>query len=184
MPLRQRELRHPGRLHARHTRVSLSRRTVSLVTQPCYSISGSVRSRSSAGGVSSDSGDGTADCAHLGFAPLDVDLRKLPKELDEKVAKLLFQVVGTELFWIFRIFWIFRARKVYKLPARLISSELRAHQMSLSGVPSHWRSRRALQLIRAECSSNGSCWSHPALAESSRTPASVHGELGVAGPAS
>ena len=41
----------------------------------------------SAGDVSSDSGDGTADCAHLGFfTPLDVDLRILPKELDEKVA--------------------------------------------------------------------------------------------------
>ena len=113
------------------------------MTQPCYSISGSVRSRSSAGDVSSDSGDGTADCAHLGFAPLDVDLRMLPKELVEKVVKLLFQVVGTELFRIFRIFWIFRARKVQKLPARLISSELRAHQMSPSGVPPHWRSRRA-----------------------------------------
>ena len=57
-------------------------------------------------------------------------------------------------------FWIFRARKVQKLPARLISSELRAHQMSPSLVPPHWRSRRAhepscrsrraLEPIRAE----------------------------------
>ena len=64
---------------------------------------------------------------------------------------------------IYRLFRIFRARKVQKLPAWLISSELRAHQMSPSGVPPHWRSRRALQFIRAECSSNGSCRSHPAL---------------------
>ena len=42
-------------------------------------------------------------------------------------------------------FWFFRARKVQKLTARLISSELRAHQMSPSGVPPHWRSRRAHQ---------------------------------------
>ena len=27
------------------------------------------------GDVSSDAGDGLADCAHLGLAPLDVDLR-------------------------------------------------------------------------------------------------------------
>ena len=45
--------------------------------------------------------------------------------------------------------------------------------MAPGGLFSHWRSRRALQLIRAECSSNGSWRSHPALAESSRTPASV-----------
>ena len=41
----------------------------------------------------------TADCAHLGLVPLDVDLRILLKELDEKVAELLFQVVGTEIFF-------------------------------------------------------------------------------------
>ena len=32
-------------------------------------------------------------------APLDVDLRILPKELDVKVEELLFQVVGTEIFF-------------------------------------------------------------------------------------
>ena len=78
----------------------------------------------SAVGVSSVAGDVMADCAQVGLAPLDVDLRILPTELDEKVVELLFQVVGAELFRIFRIFWIFRARKVQKLPARLISSEL------------------------------------------------------------
>ena len=50
-------------------------------------------------------------------------------------------------FPFFFFFLIFRARKVQKLPARLISSELRAHQMSPSGVIPHWRSRRALQLV-------------------------------------
>ena len=45
--------------------------------------------------------------------------------------------------------------------------------MGPGGLFSHWRSRRALQLIRAECSLNGSWRSHPALAGSSRTPASV-----------
>ena len=40
-----------------------------------------------------------------------------------------------------------RDEGVQKLPARLISSELSAHQMSPSGVPPHWRSRRALQLM-------------------------------------
>ena len=78
-----------------------------------------------------------------------------------------------QFFRIFRILGFFELEKFKNSPARLISSELRAHQMSPSGVPPHWRSRRALQLIRAECSSNGSCWSHPALAESSRTPTSV-----------
>ena len=29
------------------------------------------------GDVSSDAGDGLADCAHLGLAPLDVDLRSI-----------------------------------------------------------------------------------------------------------
>ena len=38
-----------------------------------------------------------------------------------------------------------RDAKVQKLTARLISSELSAHQMSLSGVTQHWRSRPALQ---------------------------------------
>ena len=42
-----------------------------------------------------------ADCAQLGLAPLDVDLRILPKEVDEKVAELLFQVLGTVLFSFF-----------------------------------------------------------------------------------
>ena len=45
--------------------------------------------------------------------------------------------------------------------------------MSPSGVPPHWRSRRAPQLMRAECSSNGSSRSHPALTKSSRTLTSV-----------
>ena len=45
------------------------------------------------------------------------------------------------------IFQILRDEKVQKLPARLISSELRAHQMSPSGVTPHWRSRPALELM-------------------------------------
>ena len=69
---------------------------------------GSSQLSSSIGDVTDYSGDGTADCVQLGLAPLDVDLCILPKELDEKVAELLFQVVGTELFRIFQIFfWIF-----------------------------------------------------------------------------
>ena len=40
----------------------------------CRDVYGGVLSCSSAGDVSSDAGDGTADCAHLVFAPLDVDL--------------------------------------------------------------------------------------------------------------
>ena len=37
-------------------------------------VSGSVQSRSSAGDVSGNAGDGMADCGHSGPAPLDVDL--------------------------------------------------------------------------------------------------------------
>ena len=47
-------------------------------------------------------------------------------------------VVGTVdhgRFLLFRSFWIFRARKVQNFPARLVSSELSAHQMSPSGTP-------------------------------------------------
>ena len=40
-----------------------------------------------------------------------------------------------------------RDEKVQKLTARLISSELNAHQMSPGGVPPHWRSRPALELM-------------------------------------
>ena len=39
-----------------------------------------------------------------------------------------------------------RNEKVQKLPARVISSELSAHQMQPSGLTPHWRSRSALQL--------------------------------------
>ena len=41
---------------------------------------------------------------------------------------------------------ISRDEKVQKLRARLISSELTAHQTSPSGVTPHWRSRPALEL--------------------------------------
>ena len=46
-----------------------------------------------------------------------------------------------------RIFRILRDDKVQKLPASLVSSELRAHQMSPSGVTPQWRSRPALELM-------------------------------------
>ena len=44
--------------------------------------------------------------------------------------------------------------------------------MAPSGVIAHWRGRRALQLIRAECSSNGSSRSHRAL-EATPQPSSI-----------
>ena len=43
-----------------------------------------------------------------------------------------YSVIAAD-FCFFRSFWIFRARKVQNFPARLISSELSAHQMSPSG---------------------------------------------------
>ena len=43
----------------------------------------------------------------------------------------------------------FAGWKVQKLPARLIPSELRAHQMAPGGVIAHWRSHRALELTVA-----------------------------------
>ena len=75
----------------------------------------------------------------VGLAPLDVGLRILPKELDEKVAELLFQVVGTELFFLV-VTWISPG-----VPSagftRHKKSELRAHQMArkfeVPGVTSH-----------------------------------------------
>ena len=68
-------------------------------------------------------------------------------------------------------FGFFQLGKVQNFTASFSSSELSAHRMAPGGVIAHQRGRRALQLIRAECSSNGSWRSHSALAESSRTPA-------------
>ena len=99
------------------------------------------------------------------------DLFFPPKELDEKVVELHFQALGPELspsglhvdFAGCPQCGVHLAQK----------SEMGAHQMAPGGLIAHSRSRRALQLIRAERSPNGSWRSHPALAESSRTPARV-----------
>ena len=50
---------------------------------------------------------------------------------------------------------IFRARKLQNFSVSFSSSELSTHQVAPNGVIAHWQNRRALQLIRAECSSNG-----------------------------
>ena len=76
----------------------------------------------------------------------------LPTELDEKVAKMRLPALGTVL----TDFLDFSSSEKFKnSPLVAASSELSAHQMAPSGVIAHWRGRRALQLIRAECSSNG-----------------------------
>ena len=49
------------------------------------------------------------------------------------------------------IFWILRDELVQKLSAKLISSKLRAHQMSPTGVTPHYRSRPALELTGGIC---------------------------------
>ena len=95
-----------------------------------------------------------------------------PKELDEKVAELPFQVHCSEIFFLV-VTWISPGVPSavftrHKNPSWELIKWLLAESPRTSG-----RSRRALQLIRAECSSNGSWRSHPALAGSSRTPASV-----------
>ena len=67
------------------------------------------------------------------------------KELTANLVECRFSLWSRRL-WPFPEFSRFsRDEKVQKLPAKLISSELGAHQMSPCGVAPHWRSRPALQ---------------------------------------
>ena len=84
-----------------------------------------------------------------------VDFFATAQSCCERSFESVSRVTEISFFRSLRIFSIFQLGKVQKLPASRSSSELSAHQMPPSGVIAHLRGRRALQLIRAECSSNG-----------------------------
>ena len=94
-------------------------------------------------------------CTAVEHRPAESVLLKFHGVLSSTVIELVLRPpVKTGDFLVFEtivadsgIFWILRDEKVQKLPARLTSSELRAHQMSPSGVTPHWRSRPALGLM-------------------------------------
>ena len=91
-----------------------------------------------------DAGDGMADCAHLGLAPLVIHLAY------SGASTLLVPSFTVCVLMVLGIFASsppgevtpHSARKVQKMPANGISSELRAHQMGrMSEVPGRPRTK-------------------------------------------